>query len=536
MGFSTIIGRECSTSRPIGKRRTSAMTGRLARGEPGRPFTQRSAHSRHKPFLVLACALIIAVFAASCGGDDTSGGDTPDSVETSDIQGGADVDDGDVDPDTTTSTVIEPKPAPNFENDVFANAYGAARDAYAAYSSARHDGYFAALYNVSSVADEAAAARAAALADVTAAFGAAESQSLQVRRNALNELQGRRDAASAEVQSHRDEVNGVLDAALQEALFDGTDAYQVWYKIGETRADDASGLNYFTSNTIANSGAKIARRLAFNETYLATIDAAIGDVSHADVLTALIAAWDAAAATVAANPLLYENADTTIDAGIAAALAGADRGASAKNFEARIDAVVGYDIVAPATEAGSAALDEVAAADAASLEQVLAGGEELATVAYDEAVADATADREAAVATADRAYERTVAAIADAVGDARSAFDFDAWVSAAFALADAYVVLHDVAVAAESEAQVNDDGSLAAASVIEYASTVRKELAAVADSANLLLNRYPRRTVRDVEAEFAEAAEALLLEAEFFEDALDAARSRAEARAKALNG
>ena len=128
-----------------------------------------------------------------------------------------------------------------------------------------------------------------------------------------------------------------------------------------------------------------------------------------------------------------------------------------------------------------------------------------------------------------------MAAVADAVDNVRAAFEFDGWVSAAFAVADAYVVLHDVAVAVESEAQVNDDGSLAAASAIEYATTLRRELANVADAANFLINGYPRRTILDVEAEFARAAEALFLEAEIFEDALDAARSRAEARAKAFS-
>ena len=63
-----------------------------------------------------------------------------------------------------------------------------------------------------------------------------------------------------------------------------------------------------------------------------------------------------------------------------------------------------------------------------------------------------------------------------------------------------------------------------------------KELAAVAGSANSLSDGYPRRTILDVEPEFAQAAESLFLESEFFEDALEAARSRAEARAKAIDG
>ena len=100
--------------------------------------------------------MIIAVLAASCGGDDTSDGDAPDSAETSDddrttADDEADSDDEadnemvteeDDETDVATSTMAEQKPAPHYESDVFANAYSAARDAYAAYSSARDEDYW----------------------------------------------------------------------------------------------------------------------------------------------------------------------------------------------------------------------------------------------------------------------------------------------------------------------------------------------------------------------------------------------------------
>ena len=65
---------------------------------------------------------------------------------------------------------------------------------------------------------------------------------------------------------------------------------------------------------------------------------------------------------------------------------------------------------------------------------------------------------------------------------------------------------------------------------------VGRQLGAVAATANSLADGYPRRTILDAEPEIARAAEALFFEVEFFEDALEAARSRAEARAEALNG
>ena len=555
MGFVIIRGQGdgCPTSDPLVRRRHSAETGRRTRREPGRPSPLLSARSRSRPFLVVACLLMIAVFAASCGGDDTSDGDAPDSVETSDddrttSDDEADADDdannetadqGEDETDATTSTVADQKPAPHYESDVFANAYSAARDAYTSYSSARHDGYFVALGNVSSAVEEAGAARAAALAGAAAAFDDIESEARQIRRNVFSEIQGRRDAASAEDKSSLDRVNAILDAAHVEAEIDWTESYFVWENIGYQR-----GTDYFSSRefvyAIKRIAGKVGQRLSFDETYLAALDQAILDSSSdSAILTAIAAARDAVVVTLENSPLPYESADAAIDAAFAAVepVQNNRKTATAERLEARIDPLLEYDIVTPSREAAAAALNAIAAsADRDSLEQALAEEERVATAAYDEVVAAATSDREAAVAVADRAYERAVEAVADAVADARAAFDFDAWVSAAFALADAYVVLYDVAVAVESEAQVNDDGSLAAASAVEYASAVRRELGAVAATANSLADGYPRRTILDVEPEFARAAEALFLEAEFFEDALEAARSRAEARAKALNG
>ena len=522
----------CPTSDPIGRRHLSAETGRR---EPGRPSPVLSARSCSRPFLVVACLLMIAVLAASCGGEDTSDGDAPDSVDTSDD----DRTTSDDEADATTSTVAEQKPAPHYESDVFVNASSAAHDAYTSYSSARHDGYFAALGNVSSAVEEAGAARAAALAGAAAAFDDIESEARQIRRNVFNEIQGRRDAAAAEDKSYLDRVNAILDAAYVEAEIDWTESYFVWEKIGRERARDHWYDTRFDP-TVAEIAARVGQRLSFDETYVAALDQAILDSSSdSDILTAIVAARDAVVVTLENNPLPYESADAAIDAAIAGAEpVESDRKAgTAERLADRINPLLEYDIVTPSREAAAAALNAIAAsADRDSLEQALAEEERVATAAYDEVVAAATSDREAAVAVAERAYERAVEAVADAVAGARAAFDFDAWVSAAFALADAYVVLYDVAVAVESEAQVNDDGSLAAAAAIEYASTVRRELGAVAATANSLSDGYPRRTILDVEPDFAQAAEALFLEAEFFEDALEAARSRAEARAKAING
>ena len=205
------------------------------------------------------------------------------------------------------------------------------------------------------------------------------------------------------------------------------------------------------------------------------------------------------------------------------------------NIEARIDIATDYDIVTPATTAALASIDEFATSAAGILEPTLGEEEQAAIAAYEEEVSRAASARDASIATAERSYETAVAAAADAVDNVRTSFDFDGWVTAAFALADAYVVLHDVATAVESEAAINDDGSLAAASAIEYATTLRRALANVASAANLLIDRFPRRTILETEAEFARAAEALFLEADIFEDALDAARSRAEARARATS-
>ena len=358
-------------------------------------------------------------------------------------------------------------------------------------------------------------------------------------RNVFNEIQGRRDAASAEDKSSLDRVNAILDAAYVEAEIDWTESYFIWEQIGRERANDIYSYSTFNAS-VSRIAAKVGQRLSFDATYLATLDQAILDSSSdPEVLLAIVAARDAVVAALANSPLPYESADAAIDAAIAAAepVELDRRTGTAERLEARIDPLLEYDIVTPSRAAAAAAINAIAAsADGDSLEQALAEEERVATAAYDEVVAAATSDREAAVAGADRAYERAVEAVADAVDDARAAFDFDAWVSAAFALADAEVVLYDVAVAVASEAQVNDDDSLAAASAIEYASAVRRELGAVAATANSLADGYSRRTILDVEPEFAQATEALFLEAEFFEDALEAARSRAEARAKALNG
>ena len=255
------------------------------------------------------------------------------------------------------------------------------------------------------------------------------------------------------------------------------------------------------------------------------------------VLAALVAIRESFEATLADNPLPYESADSAIDIVISelAVVESSSRKADlARRIEERLDVRINY--TAQPLDAATLVLDEIEATERSKLAEHQI--EELSRIdsLYDQALADAAADLDAEISRAERAYTATVAAIDQELEDSQSAFDLDAWVSAAFALAETYIVLYDVAVAVESEAQFANDGSLAASSAFDYASTVRRELGAVAAAANSLADGYSRRTVLDVESEFAQAAEALFLEAEFFEDALEAARSRAEARAKAING
>ena len=70
---------------------------------------------------------------------------------------------------------------------------------------------------------------------------------------------------------------------------------------------------------------------------------------------------------------------------------------------------------------------------------------------------------------------------------------------------------------------------------LDHASALSYSVASVSDAAASLINNYTPRTILHVEAEFAEAAEALFLEAEKFENLLDAARSSAESRARVLD-
>ena len=494
-------------------------------------LTRRAAGGSCRPILVVSCLVAIALVSASCGGDDTSGGEVLDSAETNDI---ADAE------DATASTVRESRPDPNYENALFASAYNAARDSYTAYSTARHEDYFAALENVAPVLEDAAAARAAARADASTVFDAALDQAQRDQRSALGEIESRRSASNAQVEAHRREVALILELALQEAELDGEEAYYVGDDMGRSRSIEVARAGNPRS-AFGRIAGKSTRRLAFDETYLSILDAAIRDTTtSAEASTALTAARDAVVATVAAGQPPDPNVRGTVDSSIAAVWSKDDGWSNnwreiLDNIEARIDIAIDYDIVTPATTAALASIDEFATSAAGILESILAEEEQAAIAAYEEEVSRAASARDASIATAERSYETTVAAAADAVDNVRTSFDFDGWVTAAFGLADAYVVLHDVATAVESEAAISDDGSLAAASAIEYANTLRRALANVADAANLLIDRFPRRTILEAEAEFARAAEALFLEADIFEDALDAARSRAEARARATS-
>ena len=542
------------------KSRDRARTAGSARRDPGglQPTSQAPRRGRWIP--ALACAVVVFGVAASCGGDDESAdSDGPESAETAALEDEpttGDDESADSDgPESAETAALEDEPTTaedepttttsaaesttDYESEVVGRAYSAAREAFSEYSLTRNDAYLLALDNVVPATNDTAATRAAARSAASEAFAAAESQTAQVLTDTLNELRFRFNAASAETDGLRSEVERVLTRAGQEAELDSSDAYQVWDSIGSTRTYETRGTSY-TAEEIGRIAGKIASRQAFNEIYLSVLETAITDGTKAPaVVQAIAAARDAAQALVTANPLLFENPDRAIDEAIAAVVpvsGSSRREVIVDNIETRVDTVIAYDILAPALTAASATISEIGSARLAALEATVADEEQAASDVSNQAMAKATADRDAAFQTADQAYEAALDAVAAALSNARSAFEFDDWVSASFALGDAYVVLHDVAAAAESEAQISDDGSLAASAAVEYSRTLRSELVAIADAANFLSNSYTRRTAVDAEAEFAQAAEALFLEAELFEDALSAARSRAEARSKAISG
>ena len=570
-----------ATSTLLGRSLSPAPTGRRARREPGQPPPVPRATGRCRPILVLACALLVAFLAASCGGSED--GDRPEPVEVSEVEGDAEDDgdgpagsrdeseseaarsvgedveaagsgatdaadgdgavadeaeepdlDDDRDLEATTPAVQETQPAPHYESEVFASAYDAAREARETYSAARGEEYFAALGNATNRREAADAALSDALANASGSFDRATDEAHQSQLSQKSVLQAQWETELAKFQRGREEVPAILEAAIQEAQWARDDAYTIWDERGRERgyaADSAHGA-------IGRIAAKIAGRMAYDAAFLAALDQALANYDDPLILTALVAFQQSFEATLADNPLPYESADSAIDT-VISELTVVDSSSRKRDLairiEERLDVRINY--TAPASDTAALILDEVEAIERSLLAQ--RQDEELTRIdsVYNQALADTTADRDAAISRAENAYRAALAAIDQDIEDSRSAFDFDAWVSAAFALADSYIVLYDVAVAVESEAQFANDGSLAASSAFDYASTARRELGAVAAAAaNSLADGYSRRTVLDVEAEFVQGAEALFLEAAFFEDALEAARSRAEARAKANNG
>ena len=591
MGIFVMIGGggggRSPTSRLVGARRTPAATKCLARREPDRPLPLRRSTSCGRPILVLACALLVAFLAASCGGSED--GDRPEPVEVSEVEGDAEDDgdgpagsrdeseseaagsvgedveaagsgatdaadgdgvgavadeaeepdlDDDRDLEATTPAVQETQPAPHYESAPFASAYDAAREAHETYVATRGEEYFAALGNAANRRETTDAALSDASADASESFDRATDEAHQTQLSKKSGLQAQWDTALASFQRGRDEVPAILEVAIREAQWARDDAYTIWNERGRERGHAAGSTYQSAYDEIGRIAAKTAGRMAYDAAFLAALDQALANYDDPPILTALVAFQQSFEATLADNPLPYESADSAIDTVISELTvveSYSNKDDLAERIEERLDVRINY--TAPASDAATLILDEVEATERSLLAQ--RQDEELTRIdsVYNQALADATADRDAAISRAENAYRAALAAIDQEIEDSRSAFDFDAWVSAAFALADTYIVLYDVAVAVESEAQFANDGSLAASSAFDYASTVRRELGAVAAAAaNSLADGYSRRTVLDVESEFAQAAEALFLEAEFFEDALEAARSRAEARAKAING
>ena len=446
--------------------------------------------------------------------------------------------------DTTTATAVEPRSALSYESGLFTNAYSAARDAYVAYSSVRSEEYLAALRNVAVVVEEADDALDDARSDAERAHYAAERSASEAWSSMLTEIEVRRDRSWREFDAYQDEVRAILDVAREQAELDGSNAYQVWSSAAHDRVEEAKRSQLLHEDTSSGVFERIAggvaARLTFDPVYLAALDAAVtAGGSGPEVLAALVAARDAAAASITLYPLPYENADVAINEVIAnvAAVSGESRQeAIASNIEDRVDASINHDTARRSRDAAMSVLDELEDANWDLLDEALAEEERAAEAAYEVAMEQAAADLDAAIAAAVRTYETAVGTAENAVDRARAAFEFDSWVSGAFALADAYVVLHDIGVRVESEAEDRDDGSLAALAALEYAVTIRRGLASMFDAGDSLIDDFPRHTVLDVEAEFAEAAEALLPEAEIFEGVLAGARSRAEARVKVFGG
>ena len=553
----------CSAGRPIEK--PSFRCSRpQSTSRTGLPAAIVNARSRRRPIAIVACAVITAVLAASCGGGDASDGDTSESVDTSETEDKAsgdgddsidsddareaaddeadetDSDDED-EADIKASTIREVIPATSLESPAFTSAYERAHSALTEYLSLRNEDYLQALSGVDIALEFAAIQKADSLAALGQQFSNYESDTSAAKRAMRDEYQREREAATRAERTYRDEVDAILEDALNEAALDSEEEYILWRITGGEGAREAE----VTKNCYYNCDDKVARivgrtawRLAFNASYLAFLNAEISHMGDSPIRVALVAARDSAAAIVADNPLPYENADDALVGSIESALAVAsnERDNFLTNISNRIDEAVEYSVNRGerATEAVAAAsLKENLSRDLANIDQM----EFSALAALDESLAASMDEYVSLVAASDGNHRQAIVGIADTINDARSRFDFDRWSSAAFLLANTYLALATTAQHVELSLRDNPDpGDPKSVIAFEYASTLSSNLASVADSASSLIDNYTPRTILQVEAEFASSSESLFLQAEKFENLLHAARASAEAIAETLDG
>ena len=556
----------CSTRRPAEQSsfRSTRPTA-ASRTEP--TAATADARSRCSHFVVLACALIIAVLAASCGGDDTSDGASLESAEESetvdraaediadnffdnredarDADTAAADEDGEVDSDDddeadiTASTARRATPVPFFESRAFTSAYEAVRGAFTDYALLRNEGYFQALNNVDMGLETAAIRRAESIAEWEELLSAMETGAENYKRAASSDFRRYRDDATRTERSYRAEVGLILDAALEEARLDAEEEYILWEIEGEdaAAATEAMPSNcYYCDDNIGDIVGKTARRLAFDTSYLATLSAEILSMDSSPVRDALVAARDAAAAIAADNSLPYESANDALVGSIEAALAvSRNRSDFINNIERRINSAVDYSLnlgERGAEAAAAASLQEHLSRELSVIDQQ-ESAELAGVIGQLAAETDGSAARIEAI---EEDHRQAVARVAGNIKHARSKFEFARWSDSAFLLATTYLGLFSTAQQVESSLRDNLElGDPESMLALDHASALRSSLATVADAALFLINNYTPRTILDVEAEFADAAEALFQEAEKSENLLNVARSSAESRASALD-
>ena len=536
--------------RGVGAVRKPARLVRLAGTSPSRLF------------VFSACLLAAILVAASCGSDEAAeNGDSPGTAEVSKVEGGpedgtdsqadsGDHDESKSDPgdaesdddglatrmDSATPTPEQPSATPVVENPAFTRAYEVASGAFLEYSSLRHEGYLRTILEVDSLIESASLRRAESLAAAEAYLSDHESTANAASRATHELYQSERDAATQTNRDHRTSVEEILASALEQAELDSEEAYTLWEITGEDAGLEA-GLTCFQCHVrIGNIVGYIAWRLAFDHTYLRVLQSEIDALADSPPRTALVAARDSALSVIAENPLPYETPTAALDGAIGSALeVSRNQSAIIRNIEDRVDAARRYSVNHGddgAEEAAYQALQEILSTTKAAIDDA----ESAELSALEQSRRDASTAYSNMLSQAEDEYRRAVIEIGDAVDAERAAFDFDKWLEAAFVLADSYMTLYDVAefVADELRGEVDLDDP---ASILmhEFASSAQMSLVGAADAAGLLRVNYSRRTVLDLEAEFADSVETLFFEVEGFEGALISARMRAQAFAGATS-